>query len=141
MSTGIYLLIGLVIGGLLGSLFGWLYGRTRVPAADDRLVNELRQQLAQRETEIAKVREQAAEASTGRATAEARCVAAEQLVADQKQFHEEATREARAAQEKALADLRDTFKALSADSLKQTAPEFLRLANETFSRFQESAKG
>jgi DNA recombination protein RmuC len=40
-----------------------------------------------------------------------------------------------------LADLREAFRALSADALKQTAPEFLRLANETLGKFQESAKG
>src|SRR6185503_3505924 len=56
-------------------------------------------------------------------------------------IHEQTLREARQAQEKALADLRDSFKALSADALKQSAPEFLRLAHETLSRFQESAKG
>jgi DNA recombination protein RmuC len=44
-------------------------------------------------------------------------------------------------QEKALADLRETFKALSADALKQSAPEFLRLAEQTFGKLQESAKG
>src|SRR6185295_14567737 len=49
--------------------------------------------------------------------------------------------EAKETQTKALSDLRDTFKALSADALKQTAPEFLRLANETFSKVQEGAKG
>ncbi len=49
--------------------------------------------------------------------------------------------DAKAAQEKALLDLREAFKALSADALKQTAPEFLRLANETFGKFQETAKG
>ena len=50
-------------------------------------------------------------------------------------------RDAKAAQEKALADLRDTFKALSADALKQSAPEFLRLAEQSFGKFQETAKG
>jgi DNA recombination protein RmuC len=38
-------------------------------------------------------------------------------------------------------DLREAFKALSADALKATQPEFLRLANETLSKFQETAKG
>jgi len=41
----------------------------------------------------------------------------------------------------ALADLRETFKALSADALKQSAPQFLQLANETLGKFQETAKG
>src|SRR5208283_688135 len=49
--------------------------------------------------------------------------------------------EQRALQEKALVDLRDTFKALSADALKQNAPEFLRLAEQSFGKFQETAKG
>src|SRR5690606_11187336 len=50
-------------------------------------------------------------------------------------------REARETQAKALADLRDAFKALSADTLKQAAPEFLRLAEQTFGKLQEAAKG
>ena len=37
--------------------------------------------------------------------------------------------------------MRETFKALSADALKQSAPQFLQLANETFGKFQETAKG
>ena len=41
----------------------------------------------------------------------------------------------------ALTDLRDTFKALSADALKQSAPEFLRLAEQSLGKFQEAAKG
>jgi len=38
-------------------------------------------------------------------------------------------------------DLREAFKALSADALKQTAPEFLRLAEQSFGKLQEAAKG
>ena len=63
------------------------------------------------------------------------------MLAEQRTAHEENLRAAREAQEKALADLREAFKALSADALKQTQPEFLRLANETLAKFQESAKG
>ena len=44
-------------------------------------------------------------------------------------------------QDKALADLREAFRALSAEALKQSAPEFLRLAEQTFGKFQETAKG
>jgi DNA recombination protein RmuC len=40
-----------------------------------------------------------------------------------------------------LADLRETFKVLSADALQQSAPQFLQLAKETLGSFQESAKG
>jgi DNA recombination protein RmuC len=56
-------------------------------------------------------------------------------------LHDRAMREAKEAQEKALADLREAFRALSADALKQTAPEFLRLAEQSFGKFQETAKG
>lgn len=124
-------MIAFVVGGLLGLLIGWLLGRGRAAApADSRLEDELRQQVAQREAELGQLRGQLTETSNARASAEARHAAAEKLVVEQ-----------RALQDKALADLREAFKALSADALKQTAPEFLRLANETFGKFQETAKG
>jgi DNA recombination protein RmuC len=94
------------------------------------LEEELRQQVGQRETEVAQLRGQLTETSNARASAEARHASADQMLVEQ-----------RALQDKALADLREAFKALSADALKQTAPEFLRLANETFGKFQETAKG
>lgn len=58
MPVGIQLLIAFVGGGLLGLLLGWLLGRGRVAPADDRLANELRQQLGQRETEQRQLQEQ-----------------------------------------------------------------------------------
>jgi len=139
MSPLVYLVIGLG----LGAVVGWLIGSRRrtVALTDNRLETELRQQMAQRESELAQARSQLAEASNARATAEASHAAAEKLLAEQRQLHERAWSETRAAQEKALTDLRETFKALSADALKQTHPEFLRLANETLGRFQETAKG
>jgi DNA recombination protein RmuC len=109
-------------------------------AADQRLA-EQQAQLAQTDTDLAAVRAQLAQTSTGRATAEARLGAAEKLLVEQRQAHEENLRAARQAQEKALADLREAFRALSAEALKQTQPEFLRLANETLAKFQETAKG
>jgi DNA recombination protein RmuC len=81
------------------------------------------------------------DAGTARAAAEARHAATEKLVAEQQALHEKALREAKEIQAKALLDLRDTFKALSADTLKQTAPEFLRLAEQSFGKLQEAAKG
>jgi DNA recombination protein RmuC len=143
MSGGIYLLIGLVLGGGLGVLIGWLLG-SRQPGgapADARLENELRQQKGQCETELGQTRGQLSQAKADLATAQANQAAAEKILAGQKELHEQNLREARAAQEKALADLRDTFKALSADALKQSAPEFLRLAEQSFGKFQETAKG
>jgi len=124
-------LIALAIGGLAGFLVGWLVGRARGGASlDARLENELRQQVTQRETELTQLRGQLTDAGNARATAEASKAAAEKLVLEQ-----------RALQDKALADLREAFKALSAEALKQSAPEFLRLAEQTFGKFQETAKG
>jgi DNA recombination protein RmuC len=130
MPVGIQLLIAFVVGGLLGFFFGWLKGRSRAAVPDSRLENELRQQVGQRETELTQLRSQLTETGNARAAAEARHAASEKMLVEQ-----------RALQDKALADLREAFKALSAEALKQSAPEFLRLAEQTFGKFQETAKG
>jgi DNA recombination protein RmuC len=143
MSNGAYLLIGFVVGGGLGLLIGWLLGSRKqiVAPSDARLENELRQQLAQREAELKQTGEQLTQSKTSLATAQANQAAAEKILAGQKQLHEQHLRDAKAAQEKAIGDLREAFKAMSADALKQSAPEFLRLAEQSFGKFQETAKG
>jgi len=144
MDPQFYLLAGLIAGAIVGGVIGWLLGTRRsgdAPVADDRLAGELRQQLVQREGELATLRERTAQADRAQATAEARQAAAEKLLAGERELHQRLLVEARQTQDKALADLRETFKALSTDALRQTAPEFLRLANETLAKFQESAKG
>lgn len=142
MSVFTQLAIAFLVGGGLGFLLGWLLtGRQSATPADNRLETELRQQLAQREAELTQTREQFAQSRVALAAAQANQLATENLLVQQKTLHEQALADAKAAQEKALTDLRDTFKALSADALKQSAPEFLRLAEQTFGRLQESAKG
>jgi DNA recombination protein RmuC len=144
MPVGIIILITAVTAGGLGLLIGWLWGRAHTPPAvpaDSRLEDELRQQLDRQKTELTSTREQFAQTQTALATAVANQAATEHLLAEQKQRHEQTLADARAAQEKALTDLRDTFRALSAEALKQSAPEFLRLAEQSFGRFQETAKG
>src|SRR5260221_2855276 len=132
MPVEIQLLIALFAGGGLGLLIGWLLGlrRRAVAPADSRLENELRQQITSRETEMAQLRSQLTETGNARAAAEAKFSSSEKMLIEQ-----------RALQDKALIDLREAFKALSADALKQTAPEFLRLAEQSFGKFQETAKG
>jgi len=145
MPYFVQLLVALALGAGAGFLIGWLLGARQpappAPNANAGLENELRQQLAQRETDLARSREQLAQSQTVLATAQANQAAAEKMLASQKELYAQAQADAKAAQEKALADLRDTFKALSADALKQSAPEFLRLAEQTFGKFQETAKG
>jgi DNA recombination protein RmuC len=136
----LYIFIGLG----LGMAIGWLLGTrktTIAPVVDNRLEGELRQQLAQREMELIQLRVQQTQSASALAGAEAKHQAAERLLAEQKELHGKALAEAKLAQDKALMDLREAFKALSADALKATQPEFLRLANETLSKFQETAKG
>lgn len=132
MPVGIQLLIAAVIGVAVGLLIGWLLGSRKqtIAPADARLENELREQVKQREEELGQLRGQISEAGNARAAAEAKQSAAEKLLAEQKSL-----------QDKAIAELRDAFKALSADALKQSAPEFLRLAEQSFGKFQETAKG
>ncbi len=136
-------MIAFVAGGLFGLLAGWLLARARPPVtpADQRLENELRQQLAQRESELIQTRSEVVTVKTSLATAQANQASAEKLLADQRTLHERTLEEARVAQAKALSDLREAFKALSADALRQTAPEFLRLAEQSLGKFQETAKG
>lgn len=142
MNVVFYAGSGFLIGAVLFFFIGWLIGARRATApSDNRLENELRQQLAARETDLTRTREQLSQCKSQLAAAQANQAAGEKLLAEQKQLHEQNLREARLAQEKALADLRDTFKALSADALKQSAPEFLRLAEQSFGRLQEAAKG
>ncbi len=131
MSPLLYLIIGVIGGSVLVATILLVMRRvgSRV-APDSRLENELRQQLAQRESDLRQLRLQLSEASNARAAAEAKHSAAEKMLLEQ-----------RALQDKALVDLREAFKALSVDALKQTAPEFLRLAEQTLGKFQESAKG
>jgi DNA recombination protein RmuC len=143
MPFGIYIIITAAIAGGLGFLIGWLLGGRRQTSApaDSRLEADLQQRLTQRESELNVTREQLSQSKTSLATAQANQAAAEKILAEQKLLHEQNLRDAKLAQEKALADLRDTFKALSADALKQSAPEFLRLAEQSFGKFQETAKG
>lgn len=143
MNPVVAILIGLAVGGAAGWALGWLIGSRRTPVApaDNRLEAELRQQLTQRESELGQLRDQLTSANTFSAAAEASRQGAEKLLGEQRQLHERALQEARQAQDKALADLRDAFKALSADALKQSAPEFLRLAEQSFETLRAKAKG
>jgi DNA recombination protein RmuC len=139
MSLGVAILISAVIAGALGLLIGWLLGRGG--RADSGLADELKARAGQLETQLNQSRGEILQNQTALATAQANHASAEKLLAEQRQLHEQNLRDARLAQDKAIAELREAFKALSADALKQTAPEFLRLANETFGKFQETAKG
>ncbi len=139
MDPLVYIGTGMGLGAVVGALVAWVL-KSRQPV-DDRLAMELREQLAARETQLTETRKQLADAETAHATSKARQESAEQLLIEHKTLHEKNLLDARAAQDRAIADLKESFKALSADALKQTQPEFLRLATETLGKFQETAKG
>jgi DNA recombination protein RmuC len=143
MPVGIQITIAFIIGGGLGLFIGWLFGSRKQTATptDSRLEKDLSQRLEKRELELNQLRSDVDQTKTALATARANQAAAEKILTEQKFLHEQTSRDAKTAQEKALTDLRDTFKALSADALKQSAPEFLRLAEQSFGKFQETAKG
>src|SRR5688572_10670043 len=136
MNAPVWLLVGLALGGVAGAAIGWLMALRRHTAspANAALLDELKQQVTARETELAQLREQFTQASANNA-------AARTALAELRQYHERQLAELKSGQEKTMAELRESFRALSAEALEKTQPEFLRLANETFAKFQESAKG
>jgi DNA recombination protein RmuC len=132
---------GAVMGGVIFWFLGFSQGRRRAAPADNRLEEELRQQLAQREKDLGEAREQASLSGAQAAAAGASRDAAERLLTETRELHAQNLRAAKEAQERALADLREAFQALSAEALKQSAPQFLELAKLKLGEFQESAKG
>lgn len=107
----------------------------------EQQLSEIKRLAQEKESQLATVRSEFTEQSKLLAKAQADLEAARNLLSEGKHLHEEQIKEAKAAQDKAIVDLREAFKALSADALKQNAPEFLRLANESFLKSQEIAKG
>jgi DNA recombination protein RmuC len=141
------LLVGLGIGVVLGAIIGWLLAARKnpslasVPADAQPLIAELRSRITQLDSELGGLRAQLTDEKSKSAAAVAERDAGRQLIESQRELNEKASREAKDAQQKALNDLREAFRALSAEALQKTQPEFLRLANETLAKFQESAKG
>jgi DNA recombination protein RmuC len=120
---------------------GWIFGSGRARPADSRLEEELRDQMAKREAEAEALRERIEQLQSAAAGAEARQQAAEQALAGQKALWAESLQTLRQGQDKALGELKESFRGLSSEALRQTQPEFLSLAKETLSGLQETAKG
>jgi DNA recombination protein RmuC len=123
----------LAAGLLLGCALGWAMGRVRVEASSrtgrevlqtrlaavESRADELTKQLTQRDLELGDVRESLRAERAARTQAETRLEAEQRSVEAQ-----------RALLDEARAQLTETFKALSADALRDTQTSFLTLADE-----------
>jgi DNA recombination protein RmuC len=122
-------LLFLFAGFVFGAWVGFLFGRLKAQG-NALLVGELRQQISQKESEINKLHEELSSAKEARSKAEAQKDALEKLLQDEKEHLE-----------KAQSELREAFKALSVDALKEAMPSIVERASQTFQTLQESAKG
>ncbi|MCX6910028.1 MAG: DNA recombination protein RmuC [Verrucomicrobia bacterium] len=122
----------LIVGGLIGFIIAARKGREAQARADaaGRIEAELRGQVQQRDTELAATREKLAAEQQARVAAETKEQNAAARLTEQQQQ-----------QAQALVNLREAFKALSADALKEAQPQFLQLANQAFEKLAETAKG
>ena len=102
---------------------------------------ESKELVRSQSSELQGLRDRLQTAAQKQSIAETQLTAAEERSAQQQTLHQSSLVQFREEQARAALDLREAFKALSADALRQVQPEFLRLANETLSKFAESAKG
>jgi DNA recombination protein RmuC len=111
-------LLGVVSGILAGVLFARLIGIGKDPALQATIA-ELRRELAQERAETSEARSQMNASEVARATAEVQRDEARQAVED---------RTSVAA--RTIGELRDAFRALSADALRENRQEFAALAQD-----------
>jgi DNA recombination protein RmuC len=128
-------------GVVLGGALAWAVARVRLGAATqaeraalqarvaalETLADELRKQLTQRDLETGDLRGALESERGARAQAEARWAGARQSLEEQKRLLDDARDR-----------LTDTFKALSADALRQNQSSFLEMATAQLGRRQEA---
>lgn len=142
------LAIGLALGGLVGGAGAWLVARghfAAVAAAEreplrvrlasaETLSDEVRKQLSHRDLEVAELRAAGETERSLRVEADTRAGEAQRSAEEQKRLVDEARER-----------LAETFKALSADALRQSNTAFLELAKEAIEgqlgRRQEAIDG
>src|SRR6185436_8138103 len=131
----------LVVGVVLGGALGWAIVRVRLltvaqaeraalqarVASQETLSDELRKQLSQRDLETGDLRGALETERAARAQAETRWDATRQALEEQKRLVDDARER-----------LTDTFRALSADALRQSQSSFLEMASSQLGRKQEA---
>ena len=91
MTSGTYLLIGFLVGGVLCFIIGWLLGSRRRPIApaDNRLEQELRAQVSQRDSDLSQLRSQLTRSTEQRVELDTQLKnATERLAAERRQIEE-----------------------------------------------------
>src|SRR5882762_10356904 len=145
--TALSVVIG-TVGIIVGVLLGWFLASLRARSSESHLEIELRQQIGEwrrqgekNEIRIDELQKELLTQSTTLSTSQADLKATHNLLLEKQTLYEKQLKEDKESQAKAIVDLREAFRALSAEALAQNAPEFLRLATESFAKFHEVAKG
>lgn len=128
MSEAGAALLGVVFGILIGVLFSRLIGVGKDPALQATIA-ELRRELAQERAETSEARSRINASDVARATAEVQRDEARQAV-------EERTSLAA----RTIGELRDAFRALSADALRENRQEFAALAQDRLETIADTAQ-
>ncbi|MEW5762828.1 MAG: DNA recombination protein RmuC [Bacillota bacterium] len=114
---------------LAGCLVGWVIAGSRARAAGG-VINELRQQVAQRDEDLRRSREELDGERTARVKAETLLDESRKSVEEQKKLLDLATQR-----------LAETFNSLAGEALKSNNQAFLALAQKTLETFIAEAKG
>ncbi|MBN2097036.1 MAG: DNA recombination protein RmuC, partial [Candidatus Omnitrophica bacterium] len=127
----------MIFGGisllLLGIYLGWFLRQSREHSgyqAQEKLITELRQQIAQKENALELIRTNLSTSEQERAIAETKLKEASRNTEEQKKLLERAEER-----------LTTTFQALSGESLKSNNRAFIELAKETLETVLSRAKG
>jgi DNA recombination protein RmuC len=140
-----YMAVGAGVGVLVGGAIAWLLaaqrGRNAAHAEIESLKNEHHLMLEDSAKALEEARSRIGEISTEGARMEAQLEAAENLRVEEKLANQRALELARESHEKALADMREAFTALSAKALHSANERFIQQANENFQKHHERAQG
>ena len=140
-STLLAVILGLIACLAIGGLC-WLFGRRpTVGPVGERVEGALRAQIDSQRADLVAASESRLKVERALATAEARAVSSDQRLEEQRALHAEQLNNLRTDHDRNLAQMRDSFSALSSEALTQMQPQFLALANETLAKQSEVAKG
>jgi DNA recombination protein RmuC len=129
MEPAVIGVIGLSFGGLLGGLIAWLALRSHHAGMSTR-VSLMEKELAAEKASLGRLQQAYTEVVAGKARLESA------LESERKTSNEKIELVTRASEE-----LRNAFKAMASDALKNNNLSFLVLAKESLGRFQTEARG